>query len=271
VSALAGDRSAVESAAPLALVGDGIVAQRGRWSFGGSTPEIFDVHVERSVPGYRTGHAIICELSDFHVSDGARVIDVGCSTGTLICRLAHRHQDVDAVFVGVDSEPEMATVARRRSAGIESVRITEADAAVVDYRGTSFVILYYTLQFVSVHRRAKLLASIAQHMRPGGGIVIFEKTRLSGGDLQDVFNQLYDSFKLHRGFSPEAVIGKQRSLRGVLTPLSSEENMALLTGAGFAEPQLVYKNLAFEGMYARRPVVSARRVRRPEERVCSPA
>lgn len=237
-------------------LGNGLsLAPGARWTFGNDTADVFDAHVEMSVPGYRAGHAIIRELSDFHIADGARIIDIGCSTGTLIRQLATRHHRVDATFIGVDIEPRMAAAARQHTVGLSSVQIIQQDAEAVDYRDASLVILYYTLQFMDPHRRLAVLSMICKGMRPGGGVVLFEKTRLPDGATQDIFNQLYDSFKLHGGFAPKSVIGKQRSLRGVLTPLTSDENEALLLAAGFGAPQLAYKNLHFEGMYARRPVL----------------
>ena len=46
------------------------------------------------------------------------------------------------------------------------------------------------------------------------------------------------------------IINKTRSLKGVMNPLTSEENMRLLTGAGFQHAFPVMKWLSFEGYVA---------------------
>jgi tRNA (cmo5U34)-methyltransferase len=238
------------------VVGDDIDLQGHRWSFGGGAARRFDDHVEKSVPGYRDGHAIVEQLSDFYVTRDGRVIEIGCSTGALITRLARRHQAAGCHFLGVDVVPEMVARARERSSGLDNLSIELVDASRVDYRDATLVVMYYTLQFIPLWQRAHLLKKMFRGMRPAGAVIIFEKTRLPSSDLQDMCNQVYDSYKLDRGFTPEEIVGKARSLRGVLEPLTSAENAALLRAAGFDEPHVIYKNLAFEGTIAVKSVLA---------------
>jgi tRNA (cmo5U34)-methyltransferase len=239
------------SPAPLA-VGDRIPLRGARWSFGGATAQHFDEHAQKSIPGYAEGHRLVEELSDFFITPGARVIEIGCSTGALIKRLAERHGGSGADFLGVDIEPEMVALARRRAVGVDSLRIEIGDARSIDYTNAALVVCYYTLQFIPLPDRIELLARIGREMRVGGALVVFEKTRQLDGESQDICNQAYDSFKLDRGFSPEEIVGKTRSLRGVLAPLTSVENQSLVRDAGFSTPWVFFRHLAFEGMLARR-------------------
>jgi tRNA (cmo5U34)-methyltransferase len=238
-----------------AVIGDDIQLPSRRWSFGRGTATHFDQHVAKSVPGYHDGHALVEELSDFFVADGGRVIEVGCSTGALISRLAHRHEAMNAEFLGVDVVDDMVDVARDRCREQPNVHIEIVDARRVDYTGACLVVMYYTLQFIPLWQRGALLERIRREMRLGGGLVLFEKTRLPNGMLQDMCNQIYDAYKLARGFSAEEVLGKTRSLRGVLEPSTTAENMALLRRAGFSEPHVLYRQLAFEGILAVKPVI----------------
>lgn len=242
---------------PPLTVGDDIDVDGRRWSFAGGTVEHFDEHVRKSVPGYSDGHALIEQLSDFFVGSRARVIELGCSTGALISRLAQRHQNVDSEFLGIDVVPEMVERARERCAGLKRLHIEVADARRVDFTDATLVVMYYTLQFVPVWQRSPLLQRICREMRPGGGLILFEKTRLSDGRMQDLANQIYDGYKLEQGFSADEILGKTRSLRGVLEPFTGEQNFELVRGAGFEEPYLVYKYLAFEGLLAIRSPLAA--------------
>jgi tRNA (cmo5U34)-methyltransferase len=249
-----GGSRAVESSD--VVVGDDIDVQGHRWSFGGGTARRFDDHVEKSVPGYRDGHSIVEQLSDFFVTRHGRVIEIGCSTGALIGRLARRHQAVGCQFVGVDVVPEMITLARERANGLDNLSIELADASRVDYRDATLVVMYYTLQFIPLWQRAALLRQMFRGLRPAGALILFEKTRLPDSSLQDMCGQIYDAYKADRGFTPEEIVGKARSLRGVLEPLTSGENAALLRQAGFLEPHVIYKYLAFEGVIAVKSVMA---------------
>jgi len=237
------------------VVGDGIAVEGSRWTFARGTPARFDDHIGKSVPGYRDGHRLVEQLSDFFAPDGGRVIEIGCSTGTLVLRLAQRHQAAPVDFLGVDVVPEMIEVARDRSRAQGNLRFEIADGLRVDYSEACMVIMYYTMQFIPVWQRPELVERICREMRPGGTIILFEKTRLPTGRLQDICNQVLDSYKLEQGIQPDEVLGKTRSLRGVLEPFTSAENEALLTGAGFARPHVIYRQLAFEGMVAIKPVI----------------
>jgi tRNA (cmo5U34)-methyltransferase len=236
-------------------VGDDIAVQGSQWSFGGNTAKHFDEHVSRSVPGYHDGHALVAQLSDFFVRDGSRVIEVGCSTATLTKLLAARHTSVSATFHGVDLVPEMVTQARQSCAELPNINIELADAQRIDYTDSTFVVMYYSLQFVAPDRRLELLRRIYTEIRPGGAIVLFEKTRCPDARLQDLFNQMYEEFKLCAGFTPEDILNKARTLRGVLQPLTGEQNLTLLHTAGFTDSWLIHKHLAFEGLLGIKPAL----------------
>jgi len=231
-------------------VGDGIELDGRRWSFSGPAVDNFDSHVARSVPGYEHGHRLILELSDFFVLPGSRVIDVGCSTGSLIAALAERHRGVDAELLGVDVSHEMVETATRRCSAQPRVRIERNDAMTVDYGGASLVILYYTLQFIASWQRRDVLQRIYDGIRPGGALILFEKTLWTSGRMQSLGDQLYTGFKEAQGFSPSEILRKAQSLRAVLAPACTAENGAMIAGAGFDGPYTVYKFLAFEGVVA---------------------
>ena len=70
-------------------VGDGISMQNASWSFGGDTAKNFAEHVERSVPLYKDGHELVCQISDFFVKDDSVCYELGVSVGDLIKKLAN--------------------------------------------------------------------------------------------------------------------------------------------------------------------------------------
>ncbi|MEU0585708.1 methyltransferase domain-containing protein [Streptomyces sp. NPDC006132] len=235
---------------PTATVGDGIDAPAGGWTFAGSVAENFGAHVSRSVPGYDSAHASIVALSDHFVTPGGTVYDVGCSTGTLLGTLADRHAQRGVSFVGVDAESDMVAVARRRFSGNPAVRIVEADARSFHWEPAELFVAHLTLQFLPVAARPDMLSAIHDALRPGGALLLFEKTLAPTPLLHDVLTQAYTEHKLSQGFAAEEVLSKSRALRSVMRPLTSAQNHAMLRRAGFTDVATIHQNLCFEGVLA---------------------
>jgi tRNA (cmo5U34)-methyltransferase len=68
--------------------------------------------------------------------------------------------------------------------------------------------------------------------------------------FQDITTALYMDYKLERGYSPEEISAKNRSLKGVLEPFSTQGNLDLLARAGFVDTMTVMKYICFEGFLA---------------------
>ena len=62
--------------------------------------------------------------------------------------------------------------------------------------------------------------------------------------------QLYHEFKLRNGFDEKEILSKQRSLKGVLEPFSTQGNLDLLARAGFKDIMTLIKYVCFEGFLA---------------------
>ena len=96
-------------------LGDDIKNNLSSWDFGGETPNKFDEHISKSVPGYEVGQDIITNYSDFFVNLTPKLIyDIGCSTGTLLSKIDSRHHEKDINFIGIDIVPEMIEVAKKK-------------------------------------------------------------------------------------------------------------------------------------------------------------
>lgn len=234
-----------------ATVGDGIVASNAAWTFAGPMVDGFDEHVRRSVPMYDVGHDLVGKISDFFVHSDSRVYDLGTSLGTVLDGLVARHAHRPEVqWIGIDAEESMAARARTRLAGHDSVRIETADLVTCDLEPADFVVSYYCLQFVAPKHRQDVVTKIYDALEWGGAFLWFEKVRGCDARFQDIFSLLYADFKLEQGFTADEVIGKSRSLKGVLEPFSSEGNRGMLERAGFVDVITVFKYLCFEGVLA---------------------
>ncbi|WP_078857367.1 methyltransferase domain-containing protein [Streptomyces sp. NBRC 109706] len=233
-----------------ATVGDDIVTTNTRWSFAGSTPRHFDAHVNKSVPLYLHGHELIAKCVEFFSRPGGTIIDVGCSTGTLLASIARKPSSKDLSLVGIDIEADMVRAARETCARLENVTISQGEVLSADYTDSNAVIMYYTLQFAPPEQRRLALERIYDGLVEGGGLFLFEKVLSPDARLQDMLQQLYLEFKIDNGFEPEEIYNKERSLRSVMAPQPSNDTHELLHRTGFTGVVTIQKYLFFEGILA---------------------
>jgi tRNA (cmo5U34)-methyltransferase len=104
------------------------------------------------------------------------------------------------------------------------------------------------MQFVRHKWRHEVINRVYGGLNRGGGFILFEKVHTPYPRFQNMFASLQDEFKMEKGYTPEEILGKEASLRGILEPLTSQENHALLRGAGFRDTTTIFKYLCWEGL-----------------------
>lgn len=239
----------------MAKVGDGITVARGNWSFSGNTVPNFDAHVSKSVPLYYEGHDLICDISDFFVKSDSVVYEIGSSTGTLTYKLAqHNKLKARARFVGIDIEADMIDEAEKKRALPEfamlNTEFLTGDVLDIQLDPADMVVSYYTIQFIPPARRQEVIDKIYRTLNWGGAVLLFEKVRGADARFQDIMTSLYTDYKLRQGYTPDDIIAKSQSLKGVMEPFSTQGNIDLLKRAGFSDINTVQKYICFEGILA---------------------
>jgi tRNA (cmo5U34)-methyltransferase len=230
--------------------GDNIKAENANWKFSGDTVKNFEEHIKRSVPYYEDGHKLIESVSDFFIKDDSTVYELGSSTGKLIYTLAKRHQHrKDAFFYGIEIEEDMIEHAKK-SYQNSNLEFLHDDINFFDLKRSDFIISYYTVQFIHPKHRQLLIDKIYNSLEWGGAFVMFEKVRANDARFQDIITTLYMDYKLENGYSADEIVAKQRSLKGVLEPFSSNANVDMLKRAGFEDILTIFKYLNFEGILA---------------------
>ena len=229
--------------------GDEISTSSAGWSFSGDTIKTFQDHVKTSVPLYEQGQELITDISDFFVSPGQNIYDLGCSLGALTRKLAERHKEKNVQCVGIDIEEDMIQQARVLD-NQNKIIFQTGDILSDSLENTSFISAYYTIQFTPTKIRQNIIDHIYKSLEWGGAFLLFEKVRAPDARFQDYISQLYTEFKLRQGYSPENIVGKARSLKRVLEPFSTKGNKALLKRAGFTDIITIQKYLCFEGLLA---------------------
>jgi tRNA (cmo5U34)-methyltransferase len=232
-------------------VGHSIEAGNAGWDFGGNVPDSFVDHIKQSVPLYEEGHGLTCQLSDFFCADGSVCYELGVSTGELLRKLAvHNKSKQQSRWIGLEINAAMIAKAQQHCGDVANIEILGEDIRLFDYQPCDFIVSYYCMQFVPPRDRQEVFNKIYRALNWGGALVLFEKVRGPDARFQDIMVALYNDFKLRNGFSPEEIISKSRSLKGVLEPFSTEGNIGLLKRAGFVDIMSIQKYVCFEGFLA---------------------
>lgn len=227
-----------------------IEAANAGWSFENVAPH-FDDHVRKSVPLYREGHELICQLSDFFTPRGGVITELGVATGALAeAVLRHNAARPDLRYVGIDNVESMVAKAQERCAADPRAEFRLDDIQSCSLEKSSMVLSYYTVQFVPPRARQDLINRIYDALEWGGAFLLFEKVRAPDARFQDIAMQVYHEYKLQNEFSEAEILHKQRSLKGVLEPFSTQGNLDLLRRAGFVDVMTVMKWVCFEGFLA---------------------
>lgn len=231
-------------------VGNGLSAETAGWQFGGRVPEKFLSHAKQSIPLYSLGHDLILEISDFFIQPHSVIYDLGCSTGQLLSLLCNRvSSEKNVEFLGIDAEIDMIDYAKKHHAH-PFISYIHQDIRLCSLKKSNLIIAYYTLQFISPEYRQTVIQSIYDALNWGGAFILFEKVRGADARFQDILTTLYTEFKLKNGFSAEEILGKTKSLKGVLEPFSTQGNLDLLKRAGFQDIMSIMKYMCFEGFLA---------------------
>lgn len=234
-------------------VGDEVEALSGNWKFNGETVKHFDEHVKKSVPLYEEGHALICDLSDFFIKNDSTIYEIGCSTGVLSRKLASSNSHKEgAKFIGIDIEQDMIAFANnhKQNDAVTNLEFITEDILLMDLEPTDMIVCYYTVQFIRPSMRQALIDKFYQSLNWGGALLLFEKVRGADARFQDILTTLYTDFKLRQGYSPEEIVYKTKSLKGILEPFSTQGNLDMMKRAGFVDINTIQKYLCFEGFLA---------------------
>jgi len=232
-------------------VDDLITAVPGEWKFDRQVSDSFDDHVRKSVPMYDEIQSMIVEMSEWFIRDGSRVYDIGSSTGETISLLSEKHKSKAGLkYIGLETSASMIEAAQKKC---DSGNIQFVQQDVIEqhtFAGADMVVSLYTLQFVPVKDRLTVLKRIFRDLSENGCFIWVEKVRAEHSFLEDMWLSLHWDFKKRSGLTDNMILEKEKSLRGVLVPLTLEQNRDLLRRAGFRHMEVFCKWFNFAGVIA---------------------
>ncbi|WP_329903560.1 methyltransferase domain-containing protein [Porphyromonas pogonae] len=228
-----------------------ITSVPGEWKFDAQVSQSFDSHVRKSVPLYEEVQKAVIEMSEWFIRDNSTIYDLGSSTGETISLLLRKHARKKNVrFIGVEESISMIEAARTKCIGDDVQFLQQGIEDINEFTNVDLVLSLYTLQFLPLWKRKKVVQRIYKGLVDGGAFILVEKVRAENSLFEDIWNDLYWDFKQEHGLNEQQVIKKSQSLRGVLIPLTHTENLQLLRSVGFRCVDTFIKWNNFAGIIA---------------------
>lgn len=182
----------------------------------------FDSHIQSSIPNYNELVDMVVSLSHHLVPDEGTVVDIGCSTGTVIEKIWKAIPNIECV--GVD-------LARNLFPATNSAVVYMQEDVRTFTPKADLIILMFTLQFLTIAERKDLLSRIKK-LNPHATLIVTEKTYMDEGKIQEMFTFSYYDFKA-KTFTAEEMLQKQKSIRTIMKPLTQDENFEMFDNAGY--------------------------------------
>lgn len=226
----------------------------GDFVFDEKVAAVFEDMINRSVPGYSTIIAMIGVLSERYFQTGTKIYDLGCSLGGASLAAAYRLNQSSCSIVAIDSSSAMIESLQSKLKAQPDIQ-TEIDCRcedilVAELANASVVILNFTLQFIPPDRREGLLKKIYQALAPGGILIVSEKILLPDEKLNELFIDMYHSFKQTMGYSKLEISQKRAALENVLLPETLDTHRNRLSTIGFESIDVWFQCFNFASMVA---------------------
>lgn len=223
------------------------------FEFNSRVVEVFDDMLDRSIPFYRQVIEGTASLLDRYLEQGDTIYDLGSSTGTTLLELSRILPDETIRYVGIDSSTAMLEKAQLKVelySKQNKFEFMKEDITQFNHGGAGAIILNYTLQFIRPMARAAMTKKLYDCLRPGGVLILSEKTIRHEKRLNREFIDIYHAFKKERGYSELEIAKKREALENILIPFSIDENKELLKKSGFETIETYFQWFNFASFIA---------------------
>lgn len=214
-----------------------------QFEFDAEVAAVFDDMLSRSVPFYRESLQLTRRFALNALRNGGRVIDLGCSTASLLLEIERSLKGSEEVeLIGVDNSAAMIEHAHKKVEAYGSkILLVEGDILEYPFGVTRAVICNYTLQFIRPMVRENLLRKIYDSLEEGGVFIFSEKVLSEDATLNKQLIDCYYDFKKEQGYSEYEIVQKREALENVLIPYTMGENMAMAKKSGFSSCDVLFR------------------------------
>lgn len=184
------------------------------WTFKNSdVAEGFDKHVREQLPWYDLATGAVAHVARHYLPQNGLVYDIGASTGNVGRALGAVIESRAAQMIAIDNSPEMSTLYAGPG------RLVVADALDYTFQPFDVAVAFLVLMFMPASRRREWLRSLCGMMKPGGAVIVVDKTEGPSGYLSTVMHRLTIAGKVSTGVDSRSIIEKELSLSGIQRPI----------------------------------------------------
>ncbi|MBV1915686.1 MAG: carboxy-S-adenosyl-L-methionine synthase CmoA [Pseudomonadales bacterium] len=223
------------------------------FTFDEEVVSVFPDMIGRSVPGYNTSIEMLPILADRYLQKDSNIYDLGCSLGASTLPIMPWARQRNCNIIAVDNSTAMLEKCRQvisQHSDHSSVELVCNDLLNVDFDRSSMTIMNYTLQFVPIEQRLRLLTDIQNATLSGGVVVLSEKITFHEPQINTDMIELHQAFKGSNGYSALEISQKRAALENVLIPEHYSVHQERLYHAGFSRVQVICQTLNFCTMLA---------------------
>jgi tRNA (cmo5U34)-methyltransferase len=188
------------------------------WSFDSrEVADKFDKHVREQLPWYDMITDAVVYITRNYLTEGNRVVDIGASTGNLSRKLLPLAEERKGRVLAIEKSLSMIC----KMDDMEDVGVMHADINDIDIPEAQVYILFLTMMFIPVDKRADLINKLSEKIKSGGCIIIVDKIN-HAGYFGTVMKRLTWHWKIQQGAQAEDIVNKEMSLAGVQIPIDEE-------------------------------------------------
>ena len=223
------------------------------FAFDQSVTDVFPDMIRRSVPGYEVVVSLLAVIAEKYYQPKTTIYDLGCSLGAATLAMHSRLGARVEKYIAIDSSAPMIDQCQKNLsskltidkfiAHVEDIRLTNISNA-------SVVVLNFTMQFLPPAERQQLLEKIYDGLKPGGVLILSEKTKEVDSNKNAILIDLYHQFKSANGYSDLEISQKRTALEKVMVLDTSKEIMYRLHAAQFSTIQQWYQCFNFISLFA---------------------
>lgn len=224
-----------------------------KFVFDDKVADVFDDMIHRSVPGYDAIIAMIGVLAERYAKPGTQCYDLGASLGAVTLEMEKNIKGRDCKIIAIDNSEAMVNHLKRiidKDENIDSVIVRQEDIRDACIENASVVVLNFTLQFIPLDERNRIIQTIYDGLLPGSIFVLSEKIAFPVNSENEFQIDMHHEFKKLHGYSDLEISQKRSALENVLISDTSATHGERLQHAGFQQVYLWFQCFNFISIVA---------------------